>query len=49
MKCPRCKSKSVEAHLYNLTPYHWYLCRDCSLVWNDHGFDELLKAREKNG
>lgn len=49
MMCPRCKSKSVDVHPIDLTQYHWYLCFDCNYVWNDPGYDELLKAREKNG
>lgn len=49
MKCPKCGSKSVDVHPIDLTPYHWYLCFDCSYVWDDPGYDDLLKAREKNG
>ena len=40
MTCPKCKSKSVDEHPINLTPYHWYLCMDCSYVWNETGYSE---------
>ena len=33
--CPRCGSKATEQHDIDLTPWHWYFCRDCGLVWED--------------
>lgn len=46
MKCPKCGSKSVDVHLINLTPFHWYLCWDCSHVWDEAGYAE---CRKENG
>ena len=35
IQCPRCGSKATEQHDIDLTPWHWYFCRDCGLVWED--------------
>lgn len=43
MICPRCKSKSIDVHIIDLTPYHWYLCWDCSYVWDEPGYDVMKK------
>lgn len=49
MICPKCKSDSVDVHPINLTLYHWYLCMDCSYVWNETGYDEWWGKTHKDG
>ena len=40
MTCPKCKRGTVEQHDINLTPYHWWLCRECGAVWDDKTKEE---------
>lgn len=49
MTCPRCKSKNVDVHVIGLTPYHWYLCFDCSYVWDESGYVYWRKERVNDG
>lgn len=49
MTCPRCKSKNVDVHVIGLTPYHWYLCFDCSYVWDESGYEQWRKERVNDG
>ena len=34
MKCPYCGSTNVEKHGDNPGDLNWFLCRDCSKVWD---------------
>lgn len=43
--CPHCKSKNIEEHEIGMTFFKWYLCRDCSHVWDDV---PKKKEREKD-
>lgn len=51
MKCPKCKSHSVDIHPIDLTSYHWYLCWDCGYVWDEDGYAEWRKenGHDKDG
>ena len=39
--CPRCASKATEEHEIADTPWYWYFCRDCGLVWEDRPSKEV--------
>ena len=43
MKCPRCGSKCIDEHIYDVTNTSWYTCKACGWAWD---LDEVKEQDE---